>query len=217
VPRAFEFAIRAIDNLIEQRSSHSTRVFINTTVTRGNVDRLQETVALAREHGVDGMTMSILNQVEKYSPDAETAVQHSDTNGFSARLRKIAADSGGLIPHSQGYLDGFSTYLENPNDLYKYRCVAGFSTAVVHPDGEVHACPVAFAPMGHLRVKSFPEIWFSDQANEVRERIKANQHPICWFDCIAPLSVFAHDLRHLRIGSLLDRRTLGHMLRKAAG
>jgi len=215
-PHAFDSAIRAIDNLIEQRPSRSTKVFINTTVTRGNVDRLDEIVGLAREHGVDGMTMSVINDVDKYSPEAETSMSGSDTDGFSARLRKVTTDSGGLIPHSREYLDNFSTYLDRPNDLYKYHCVAGYSTALVHPDGEVYPCPVAFASMGNIRRKPFPEIWSSDQASEIRRRIKANQHPICWFDCIAPLSLLMHDLRHFRVHRLLDRRTLGHVLRKIA-
>lgn len=215
-PHAFDSALRAIDNLVERRRRGAPRVMINTTVTRGNIDRLEEIVALAGEHGVDGMTMSVLNDVGKYSPDSEVGISGSGSNGFSERLWKIASESDGLITHSKGYLDNFSTYLDRPNDLYNCRCVAGYATALVHPDGEVHACPVAFAPMGSLRERSFSEIWFSARANEVRSRIKAGQHPICWMDCIAPLSVFLDDLRHLRLGRVLDRRTLGHMARKAA-
>lgn len=213
-PHAFDSAIRAVDNLIEYRQRNSPRVVINTTVTRSNIDRLEEIVELALEHGVDAMTMSVLNDVGKYSPEAGIAISGSETDGFSARLRRIAAESRGLIPHSREYLDNFSTYLDRPDDLYRYRCVAGYATALVHPDGEVHACPVAFAPMGSLREKPFPEIWFSEQANDVRRRIKANQHPICWLDCIAPLNVLLHDLRNLRIGGLLDRHTMGHVLSK---
>ncbi len=215
-PHAFDSALRAIDNLIELRHRGSPQIFVNTTVTQGNIDRLEQIVELAREHGVDGMTMSVINDVGKYSPEQDTGISGSAGNGFSARLRRIVADSHGLIPHSQDYLDGFGTYLTRPNDLYRYRCPAGYATAVVHPDGEVHACPVAFASMGNLRERSFPEIWYSAQANRVRQRIKDNQHPICWFDCIAPLSVLLDDLKHLRVHKLLDQRILGHIVRKVS-
>jgi len=213
---AFDFALRAIDNLIEQREGRTPLVFINTTVTRGNMENLENVLALARRHSVDGMTLSVVQEVDKYSPEAEASMDGVGIDGFSERLRALAAESNGLIPHSCEYLDNFQTYLELPSDLYKYRCAAGYATALVHPNGEVYPCPVPFARVGSLREKPFSEIWFSDEANRVRRRIKANQHPICWFDCIAPLNVFLHNVRRLRMGRILDRRTLAHMLRKAA-
>jgi AdoMet-dependent heme synthase len=212
---AFDSALHAIDNLIAQRNGGAPRVFINTTLTRHNTDSLERILALGREHGVDGMTMSILQDVGKYSPEAEAAVDGFSVDGLAARLHTLADGSGGLIPHSHEYMDNFTTYLRRPNDLYKYRCVAGYATVLVHPDGEVQPCPVAFAKMGSLREKSFSEIWFSDEANKLRQKIKAGNHPICWFDCIAPISVFLHNLSRLRIDRVLDRKTLAHIWAKS--
>jgi MoaA/NifB/PqqE/SkfB family radical SAM enzyme len=215
-PNAFDSALRAIDNLLDQRRGRTPLVFINTTVNRGNIEALEETLALAKARRVDGMTMSIIQDVGKYSPEDEANLDATSLDGFSRRLRKLADESGGLIPHSNEYLDHFQTYLERPNELYKYRCAAGYATALVHPNGEVYPCPVPFACMGNLREKRFPDIWFSQEADEIRRRIKANRHPICWFDCIAPLNVLLHNIRRMNLRSVLHRRTLMHALRKVS-
>lgn len=215
-PYAFDSALKAIDNIIEQRNGPAPQVFINTTVTQSNMDDLEKIMALGREHGIDGMTMSMLQDVGKYSPDAEVNVETDDLQGFSKRLRDMVKKSNGLIPHSNEYIDNFSNCIQNPGELYKYRCVAGYATALIHPDGEVYPCPVAFARMGSLRERSFSDIWFSGEAERIRQNIKNNKHPICWFDCIAPINVFLHNIRKLQIGKLLHRKTLSHILKKAA-
>ena len=209
---AFSSALRAIDNLLDQRDAGKPAVFVNTTVTKGNAGSLDGILELAKSHGVDGMTLSVIQSVDTYSPEAEmTGIEAS---GLGRKLRELTSESDGLIPHPAEYLDCFQTYLEKPSELYRYRCAAGYANAVVQPNGDVFPCPVAFASMGNLREQSFKEIWYSRRSAEVRERIKANKHPICWFDCIAPLNVLLHNVRRLRIHKVLHRRTIAHILRK---
>lgn len=212
--RAYDLAVCAIQNLMSQRTERGPRVFINTTVNGGNVDKLDDILSLAKDLGIDGMTMSVIQSIGKYSPENGTSIGKGRMHDLSDRLCALAAGSGGLIPHSEEYLRNFQTYLERPNDLYKYRCVAGYATALVHPNGDVQACPVAFASMGNLRESSFAEVWYSKEADNVRRRIKMNDHPICWFDCIAPLTVFLHNIRGMRIDKVLHKKTLQHILAK---
>ncbi|HAH87335.1 MAG TPA: hypothetical protein DCL60_08185 [Armatimonadetes bacterium] len=214
--RAFDLALKAIDMLVSARKGKNPRVFINTTITRGNIDSLEEILSLAKAHGVDGMTMSILQDIGKYSPDAGAGFAGMKIDQLSNRLRALADSSDGLIPHTCEYLDNFRVYVESPNDLYRYRCVAGYATALIHPNGDVYPCPVAFECMGSLREKSFREVWFSEKANEIRSRIKENKHPICWFDCIAPVSVLLNDVRRLNLSAILDKKIIAHITKKLA-
>ncbi|MHB0999889.1 MAG: radical SAM protein [Armatimonadota bacterium] len=216
-PHAFENALKAIDNLIKIRKNGKPKVFINTTVTGENINSLQGIVDLAREHGVDGMTMSILQDVGKFSPEEKVAIKPDDMHDLSTRLRKLASDSCGIIPHSNEYLDNFSTYINNPDELYKYRCAAGYATAMIHPNGDVYPCPVAFKKMGNLREKPFTDIWFSEEANDIRKKIKSNKHPICWFDCVAPISIIMHNIRTLKLSRVLHKNTLSHIIQKITG
>jgi len=214
---AFSSAIRAIDNLLEQRDGGKPAVYINTTVTQGNVDNLEGILGLARQHQVDGMTLSVVQGTKKYSPDSGIVMKDMDVNDLGRRLRALAKDSGGLIPHSDEYLECFQTYLQSPKTLYRYRCAAGYSTVVIHPNGEVHPCPVPFASMGSLRRQSFKEIWRSEQSSNVRKLIKADEHPICWFDCIAPLNVLLHNISGMKLHKVLHAKTIRHILKRAEG
>ena len=51
-------------------------------------------------------------------------------------------------------------------------CRAGVLTAVVAANGDVSVCEL-HQPLGNLRQQSFPEIWSSDKAKQLRESIAA--------------------------------------------
>jgi len=53
-------------------------------------------------------------------------------------------------------------------------CTAGILTGVVYANGDVSVCET-HKPLGNLRKKSFFEIWDSDEAIALRERIRAKQ------------------------------------------
>jgi MoaA/NifB/PqqE/SkfB family radical SAM enzyme len=62
-------------------------------------------------------------------------------------------------------------------------CLAGKLSAVVYSNGDVSVCE-SHAPLGNLRDKSFPEIWQSAEATELRSSIAAKQ---CWCTAAVPL------------------------------
>jgi MoaA/NifB/PqqE/SkfB family radical SAM enzyme len=51
-------------------------------------------------------------------------------------------------------------------------CKAGILTGVVYANGDISVCEQHF-PLGNIREKSFFEIWDSEEAKKLRERIKA--------------------------------------------
>ena len=53
-------------------------------------------------------------------------------------------------------------------------CTAGILTGVVYANGDVSVCET-HQPLGNLRKKSFFEIWDSDEAKDLREKIRAKQ------------------------------------------
>lgn len=215
-PHAFDLVLGSIDNLVELRNGSAPRVFINTTVTPDNVDSLQGIIDLGRSHGVDGMTMSVIQDIDKYAPEADMDFRGEGASDLTGKLLALAKESNGLIPHAPEYLEHFQTYLERPGKLYDYRCSAGYAMASVLPNGDVHPCPVPFASMGNLRERSFSEIWFGGEAERIRTRIRENNHPICWFDCIAPLNVLLHNMRWLRLDKMLHKNTMIHILNKTS-
>jgi MoaA/NifB/PqqE/SkfB family radical SAM enzyme len=53
-------------------------------------------------------------------------------------------------------------------------CRAGILSAVIYANGDVSVCET-HAPLGNLRRQSFAEIWYSDQARELRAAIRARE------------------------------------------
>lgn len=53
-------------------------------------------------------------------------------------------------------------------------CAAGRLSAVVYANGDVSVCEM-HEPIGNLRHQSFPEIWQSDRAKDLRRRIAAKE------------------------------------------
>jgi MoaA/NifB/PqqE/SkfB family radical SAM enzyme len=55
-------------------------------------------------------------------------------------------------------------------------CKAGIISAVVYANGDVGVCEI-HKPIGNLRQKSFPEIWNSPEAQQLREKVACKG---CW-------------------------------------
>ncbi len=53
-------------------------------------------------------------------------------------------------------------------------CKAGVLTGVIYANGDVSVCEQHF-PLGNLREQSFFDIWDSDEANNLREQIRAKK------------------------------------------
>lgn len=212
VDGAFDRVFTGVKNLKSARPS--IRIFFNTTVNARNVGELAGIAKRAREAGVDGWTVEMTNTFDKYSPDRDLILSDGKLAVLRGQMDILFRDYADLLPHQREYFEEFETYLKNPEKLYKYRCVAGFTSAQIHPNGDLYPCPVAFKKMGNLTEKSFGEIWFSKEADEVRMDIKEGRHPICWVTCVSPLNQYLSYLSPARIHKLIRPGTIRHILRK---
>jgi MoaA/NifB/PqqE/SkfB family radical SAM enzyme len=53
-------------------------------------------------------------------------------------------------------------------------CLAGRISGVVYANGDVSVCEI-HKPIGNLRQKSFPEIWYSEEARALRESVRRKE------------------------------------------
>jgi MoaA/NifB/PqqE/SkfB family radical SAM enzyme len=112
------------------------------------------------------------------------------------------------------YFANFRNSALHPCKLYKYRCVAGYLTVMIHPNGNVFSCPVAFEKVGNILEKPLSEIWYKDM-QDLREKIKKGKHPICWFDCIAPISLLMSYSTPLKWHKLFEPAFIRHLIHKS--
>lgn len=211
---SFERALKAVDHIITERLNGKPKIFVNTTINKNNVKDLTKILELSEAREVDGVTMSVVQDFDKYKPEKEMLLNIDYIELLNKQLENIKKDYRHLLPHMDEYFNELGVYIREPNQLYKYRCVAGYATVLIHPNGDVFPCPVAFEKMGNILKNSFAEIWYSEKANFLRKKIKENQHPICWFDCMAPLNILFFYVGHFKIFKLLNPRFLGYLKHK---
>lgn len=215
VPGAFDKVFEGVRNL--RAAKPEMKLFFNTTVNVRNVGQLTGVAKLAKESGIDGLTVEMTNTFEKYAPEGDLLLDNGKLPLLRAQIQELFDAYPELLPHPHGYFDEFETFLTEPERLYKYRCAAAVTSAQIHPNGDLFPCPVAFKKMGNLTERSFKDIWFGKEADELRTDIKEGRHPICWITCISPLNLYLSYLSPTRFYKLLQPRTLKHIWSKVSG
>ncbi len=210
-PGSFEKALQAVRSIRSTRLGGRPRVLVNVTATAGNCAELADCVRVAVENGADGATLLVAQNQGKFTPDKDIVLSADYAGCLREQVGRLKQEFGGFIPHPAEYLDNFATYIEHPKTLYRYRCVAGFSTALIMPNGDVCACPTGDFRLGNVRHSSFAEIWSSSSAEAARGAIREGRHPICWCDCVAPITILASYLRPRGVHRLLNPVVLKHI------
>jgi MoaA/NifB/PqqE/SkfB family radical SAM enzyme len=212
VPGAFDRVFVGVANV--KRANPAIKIFFNTTINRHNVGQLVGVAKLAEKAGVDGITIEMTNTFDKYAPEEDLTLTDDQLPLLRAQIKDLFAHHADLLPHQMGYFDEFETYLSNRDELYKYRCVAGYTSAQIHPNGDLYACPVAFEKLGNLTEQTFADIWYGEKADRCRLDIKEGRHPICWITCVSPANQYLSYLSPAKFYKLLAPQTLAHIFRK---
>ena len=196
-------APEAMQSISKNRRGAKPRLFMNITITADNCSDMSDIVRLAVENGADGVTLRAACN------GAISAREYA--RRLEEQIGIIKRDYSQFMQYPAEYLDNMVTYVRDPKSLYRYKCVAGYSTAFIKSDGEVCACPAGDFPLGNLREQSFQDIWFSDRADQVRKDIREDRHPMCWTHSVAPITITAAYLRPWRMPMLLEPDVLRHM------
>ena len=209
----FERVLEAVSFFKQAPQRKTSKVFINTTINHMNCGELEDLAQVVDESGADGWTMSVVQNVDIYKPSPEVLLTREDMATVMDSIFRIRKKHSRLIPHMDEYFQNFENSALHPCKLYKYRCVAGYLTLMIHPNGDVFPCPVAFSRIGNLLEKPLREIWYDDM-RDMREKIKAGKHPICWFDCIAPMNILMSYLSPGKWYKLFNPRLISYLMHK---
>lgn len=216
VKGSFNKAMYAIDLLRKESKKNKPMVYINTTITRENIGDILNIAKLCSDKKVNGFTLQPIHESCEmgFLVDSKERIDKKCALDLEREIDTLYSKYKNLLPHGREYYRSFREFLESPEKLYRYRCIAGFEMVMISPYGDVFTCPMEFQKMGNIREKSFRDIWFSKEAGEFRDDIKKNRHPICCFDCVMPFNIMAYQVHPFRIHRLLDKELLFHILRK---
>jgi radical SAM protein with 4Fe4S-binding SPASM domain len=215
VPGSFEKTFKAIERIRNVRKDRP-KIFINCTVNNRNVGELVDLVRLARAANVDGVTIQPAHNCAdmEFSLPEDLTLSDSSIPRFEEQLALLKRDFSDMFPMMDEYFAHFGTFVRDPSSLYRYRCVAAYTSVQIHPNGDVYSCPVAFEKMGNLLSSSFREIWYSPAGDNLRGRIKDGKHPMCWFTCVAPANILLSNIHPLRLHKLFRPELIRHILFK---
>ncbi len=194
VEGAWERVMAAIKNIRE--AGKRPMVFVNITLNRKNLPYLPQTIEMAIGQGAQGVTIEPVHSIEKYSPEQDLGLRPQDAELLAEKIEEVLERFSKYLPHFHAYLRKFPEFIMNPEKVKRsFRCIAAYFSVQIHPNGDVHPCPVAFRKLGNLEERSFREIWFSPQAEKLRRDIKEGKHPPCMFTCVGPANLYLSYIR----------------------
>ncbi len=217
----FETAVEYVRKLrdLREKTGRGPNIVINATISSKNASWLATFAELVRGNGADGLTFQPVHDFGGIQLGTSDNLQLKEemVKEMSDAMEVVRKRDADIVPLPERFYSGMVDFVRDPRSLYKIPCVAGYLFAQVDPEGNIYPCPIKFASMGNIREKSFSDIWFGEEAKDIRRRIRADDHPICWMNCIAPMNILAQEIRNLRLGSLLSPSFRRHIMRRLKG
>jgi radical SAM protein with 4Fe4S-binding SPASM domain len=159
-------------------------VKLSTVVLPENVEDVERIHNFAREHGIPvhfspavltGTYFSNLDNAEEigFVPESEKSLQ------AQAAFRKLSDEDTSSL---RFYYDDMTRML---NGAPRSRiCLMGYFGCVVEHTGEVYPCPIwEYESFGNLLEQSFDDVWFSEQAQSARYKLRKTGCPTCSSMC----------------------------------
>ena len=202
----------------EERERLNKNIIIQGTIVANskNVRNLYDTVKMCKEKGFDKIVIQPVHFVDWYfSTEDFMLMKKEDLPVMEEQMNRIWRDFGDFLSVQKSYFDKFREFFENPEKLYRYRFSSAFIIADIRSNGDVVPDPVGYFTLGNLHNNSFKEIWFSDEAKEIRRKIKNSEYPMNWFSCVQPIGLLADDLKHFKLLKWGNQKFIKHALSKS--
>lgn len=185
IPGGEKKVLDTTERLVEMAASEPRlNIGVLYTLMRENFDQALPVLLYAKRLGVQ-FTLNVINGGDVFyqqAPDGTLTWYRENQEKVMALFEDLAA-AGYDRPLAKKLMAVFPQYLEEKPHR-PVTCFSGFTSAFIGPLGDVYTCVPASDDycMGNLRENSFDEVWTSDRAHEVRERV--NRHECnCLLTC----------------------------------
>lgn len=187
VEGAFEKTIQGIKTLNRLKNGLNPGIGIITVITNYNFHELPELVTLAKNLGAENIVFQPVHIEELVfeSPTNYHVVHNRDYEKSDLWIskenlskldkvidelieRRVRGES--IITSTIPMLEMIKGYFRNPRNL-NFSCIAGYNSMNIGPQGDVYPCWL-FESIGNIRERSLKEVWYSDEYNRARIRMK---------------------------------------------
>ena len=161
-----------IEGLKALREKHPSLVVgIKTTITRYNIDELDQVCQYADEHGLFTIMSPYILTSNRYDN-----IEKEDTLSLSPQdLEKLKTFYNSPRFRWSYYRNELLKYLETGR--MEKPCSAGFNYFFIRSTGELFSCPIINAPLGNIRDTPLKELISSAAACHFRRKV--NEFPEC--------------------------------------
>ncbi len=180
--------IRAVADQKRDAGTDKPYISVTSVLTRENTDELDKMFRLCLDAGAGGLTFIPLMEFRR--GDLNCNQDHiPDTHGFERFLSEIerlapeASKAGFYIGYSGD--PAFRGVLRHHDIYSRIPCYAGYTFAMIWPNGDVRPCCNCEYVLGNLKESGFSTIWRSERAQAMRQRMLSiiEQGPPALCDC----------------------------------
>ncbi|MEW6416568.1 MAG: radical SAM protein [Nitrospirota bacterium] len=175
IPGIHAKTMAALDYLVEESRGSGMAICMATVINRKNMRELVDLVKLVDRKGLDGIIFNPLGPT--IDSDSEW---YKKTDLWFDDLDEINRILDGLIKLKKGgakilnppeQFEEMKTYFEKPYLLMRDKCMVGITNLSITCDGYIHTC-FKMPPLGNVREITPQEVWDSETARGIRQKIK---------------------------------------------
>jgi len=197
-------AIRGLDYLREAADGSGMSICLATIIMKQNMYELIDLVHLVEEKGLDGIIFNPLGPTIDSDPEwyKNNELWFDDLSEINRILDKLIElkKKGAKILNPPEQFQAMKKYFEKPYVTVPERCMVGITNLSITCDGYIHTC-FKMPPLGNVRETDFENAWDSENAREIRKKIKScDIHCSQFGNFVYRRSLLSEALRYLRYG-----------------
>lgn len=175
---AFQRTIDSIQNLNymnKYRGGHKWKnIFLSTVVMPTNLSEIKPIAEFCKIEGI-GVSFQLMDNGDAFSTNVS-----SNSQIYGKDIKKAALDAIDEMIElkNQGYpicngfsqLKAFKILIDTPDEIQNIQCMVGENNFAIDPYGNCRIC-FCMKPIGNLKDSLPQDLWYSKEADEVREHI----------------------------------------------
>lgn len=175
---AFQRTMDSLQNLNymnKHRTGHKWKnIYLSTVVMPTNLSEIRPIAEFCQTEGI-GVSYQLMDNGDAFSTavDTDSQIYGTDikTAALSAIDEMIELKKQGLpICNSFNQLKAFKVLIDTPEQIQNIQCMVGENNFAIDPYGNCRIC-FCMKPIGNLKESLPQDLWYSKEADEVREHI----------------------------------------------
>ena len=169
------FAIQNLNWMNKHDLNHKWKhIYLSTVVMPSNLSEVEPIAKFCKIEGI-GVSFQLMDNGNAFSTQSEKDIQIYGNNIKSDALKAIdnmieLKKEGYPICNGYNQLEAFKLLINKPDDVLNIQCMVGENNFAIDPYGNCRIC-FCMEPIGNLKEKLPQDLWYSNKAEAIREKI----------------------------------------------